>query len=147
MKHRSKHIAKNLVDMATRRGKTITQLADECDVSRQTIHNWQAGRCGATLDHIAALMFMADVDADTDTEVAVLRARVSELEQELEVLETEHTEALLELKGYRNGTTEQEMKAVAMRFAELADDLMNNNKGDDDGDSNSNSKSAQEKNA
>ena len=72
---------------------------------------------------------------------------VSDLREELEFLEQEHTEALLELNGYRNGTTEQEMRAVTMRFADLADNLMkNNNEGDDDGNRNSN-KNTQEKNA
>ena len=85
MNHRnvSREVVQNLVRSALGAGRTIGQLAAACEVSRQTVHNWKAGRTSASARNVTALMFLADLDEETVAEVALLREENRRLKQEV----------------------------------------------------------------
>lgn len=117
-------VAQRLVRLALK-DNTMVGLAEDLCVTRQTIHLWNKGEAGITKKHIAALMAhigMEEADLeDARKEVLELRVKYEELRHQLWDMEEELGCAQLELKGFLNGTTESEMKAVSLRFAALID--------------------------
>ena len=121
--------AQELVRMALRSGgeRTKVGLAKILKVSRETIHLWNTGQGRMSDDNVAAVMALVGMDENDSAEVGILKAKLEEKQTELWDVEEKLTESEQELKGFLNGETEREMRAVSMRFAEMADDLMKEN--------------------
>jgi hypothetical protein len=119
-------IAQRLVRLAlSSEDRTMVSLAEEMGVTRQTIHLWNTGESKTSPKHKATLLAIIGMDeADLEEareEVLNLRLQLEEMSQEKWNVDEKLLEAEMELKGFLNGETEREMKAVSMRFAELID--------------------------
>ena len=116
--------AQDLVRIALRTDRTKVGLAKILKVSRETIHLWNTGQVKMSDDNTAAVMALIGMDEKDSAEVGILKAKLEEKQREVWDVEEKLVEAEQELKGFQNGETEREMRAVSMRFAELADGLM-----------------------
>ena len=116
--------AQELVRIALRSDRTKVGLAKILKVSRETIHLWNTGQVKMSDDNTAAVMALIGMDENDSAEVGILKAKLEEKQRELWDVEEKLLEAEQELQGFINGETEREMKAVSMRFAELADEMM-----------------------
>ena len=116
--------AQDLVRIALRTDRTKVGLAKILKVSRETIHLWNTGQVKMSDDNTAAVMALIGMDENDSAEVGILKAKLEEKQREVWDVEEKLVEAEQELKGFQNGETEREMRAVSMRFAELADGLM-----------------------
>ncbi len=117
--------AQRLVWLALAEDQTMVDLAEKLGVSRQTVHLWNKGEGGMSKEHTVALLAFIGMDevdlAEAAEEVLNLKLELAEMRNQLWDTEEKLGEAELELKGFLNGETEREMKAVSMRFAELLD--------------------------
>ena len=116
--------AQELVRIALIKDRTKVGLAKILNVSRETIHLWNTGQVKMSDDNTAAVMALIGMDENDSAEVGILKAKLEEKQREVWDVEEKLVEAEQELRGYQNGETEREMRAVSMRFAELADGLM-----------------------
>jgi hypothetical protein len=116
--------AQELVRIALIKDRTKVGLAKILKVSRETIHLWNTGQVKMSDDNTAAVMALIGMDENDSAEVGILKAKLEEKQREVWDVEEKLVEAEQELKGYQNGETEREMRAVSMRFAEMADGLM-----------------------
>ena len=116
--------AQELVRIALIKDRTKVGLAKILKVSRETIHLWNTGQVKMSDDNTAAVMALIGMDENDSAEVGILKAKLEEKQREVWDVEEKLVEAEQELKEYHNGETEREMRAVSMRFAELADGLM-----------------------
>jgi hypothetical protein len=116
--------AQELVRIALIKDRTKVGLAKILKVSRETIHLWNTGQVKMSDDNTAAVMALIGMDENDSAEVGILKAKLEEKQREVWDVEEKLVEAEQELRGYQNGETEREMRAVSMRFAELADGLM-----------------------
>jgi hypothetical protein len=116
--------AQDLVRIALREDRTKVGLAKILKVSRETIHLWNTGQVKMSDDNTAAVMALIGMDENDSAEVGILKAKLEEKQREVWDVEEKLVEAEQELRGFQNGETEREMRAVSMRFAELADGLM-----------------------
>ena len=84
--------SEKLLTMRKSRNLTQEQLAEQLDVSRQTISKWESGQAMPELDKIVALSNLFDVTVDyllKPSEIDELSAKTQMLEQHQKKLESE----------------------------------------------------------